>query len=534
MVAACGGHASLLDSNGDGSPEGDDGTGTPGEPGGSGVSDRSSASGSSSGSGVTGGSVPPSTDVSPEAPGSTSPGAVTGTTTVPAADAPPRTDSGTGTVVWTETGTGEAATGSVSVVAPSVRGVAGGFGPVGAATGGTFSEDAPEPVDCEVIHEWEDVTSCEENLECTNDFIYTFCSNEANDTWRCNCHSNYGYVTFELDSADSSAACDTVSELCTERVQPEYTERETCSIAYQSESIDYCDIQERCVQSAEVDEGITAVLERYNWTNCYSDGTGSLYCDCSTDTTYRNFQITGTSGSAACELVMDLCKDPTEVVFDEGDTTCRPEYQYPDDDMEDEPGMSGHCGLAQTCTTPAAVSDAVTALQNDWQSADCQQLADGTAFCSCHSLDMSLSFEMDTATVGSDTCTRALRACTSGEELVLSGPIDCQRSYQSAQDGQYCNAQLSCGQAGTIGDLSLVAYGGIDASCQILASGEPATCSCSSGTETASFELDVDATDAWDMCSLAAKRCPDLVEVQIGGSGDYYGEFGMGQVPLFL
>jgi hypothetical protein len=139
---------------------------------------------------------------------------------------------------------------------------------------------------------------------------------------------------------------------------------------------------------------------------------------------------------------------------------------------------------------------------------------------------------MEAATVDSGTCTRALRACTSGEELVLSGPIGCERSYQSAQGGQYCSAELRCGQAGTIGDMSLVAYGNVSANCQLLASGAPATCSCSSGTETASFEVDVDATDAWDMCSMAAERCPDLVEVQIGNSGDYYGFYPVG-VPLY-
>jgi hypothetical protein len=187
--------------------------------------------------------------------------------------------------------------------------------------------------------------------------------------------------------------------------------------------------------------------------------------------------------------------------------------------------MSGYCELYQTCTTPAEVSDTVTALQNDWQDAYCQQLADGRASCNCSSSSSNiwLNFDIEAATVDSGTCARALRACTSGEDLVLSGPIDCQRSHQSAYSGQSCEAGLSCSQAGTIGDLSLVAYGSINANCQILASGEPATCSCYSGMETASFEVDADTTDAWDVCSLASERCPDLVEVQIGSSDDYYG-----------
>ena len=147
---------------------------------------------------------------------------------------------------------------------------------------------------------------------------------------------------------------------------------------------------------------------------------------------------------------------------------------------------------------------------------------------------MWLEFDMvEASTLDINTCTRALRACTSGEELALSGPIDCERSYQSAYGGQSCDASLRCGQAGTLGGMSIVAYGSVSTNCQILASGEPATCWCYSGQQSTSFEVDVDATDAWDVCSVASERCPDLVEVQIGNPGNYYyGPGFYGEVPL--
>jgi hypothetical protein len=210
---------------------------------------------------------------------------------------------------------------------------------------------------------------------------------------------------------------------------------------------------------------------------------------------------------------MDLCDDPREVVFDESTTVCQPGYQS---------ASSGYCDVSKDCTRSAEVNDSITALQYDYQSASCQLLADGTASCYCQSVDMGLSFDMEASSVDNGTCTRALEICTSGEELALSGPVECERSFQSAGP-QYCDTQLRCGQAATINDQSLVAYGDLYVSCQILASGGPATCFCNSGQESASFE--VDATSAWDVCNVAAERCPDLVEVQIGygGTAGYYG-----------
>ena len=299
-----------------------------------------------------------------------------------------------------------------------------------------------------------------------------------------------------------------MAEVCTSREVPVFSEEETCVIDYQSASVDYCDIQERCSQTADLAEGVQALLSRYNYANCYTEGTdGALYCYCSDEMSSGSYQVSGTSGTAACELALDLCAGDVTVEFDDSSATCQTDYQSEG---------NGYCELQKRCSQSGEVSDTVTVEQIDGQYAWCQDQDDGTSNCSCQSTDRSMRFDIEVSTTDMSACTTALDVCAAEGDLVLEGPIACERQHQSAS-AEYCDTQLACTQSGTLGDLSLVAYGDLWANCQILASGSPATCTCSSGSVSESFEVDV--TDTWEVCNIAAERCPALVEVQIGQSG---------------
>lgn len=369
--------------------------------------------------------------------------------------------------------------------------------------------DAPDPVGCVTSTESVSESSCQIDLTCTNDYISTYCYWDGARSWWCDCSSFYGYQSFELSGADSSSACTTASELCRARVVPEFTEPEVCSVEYQYGDASYCDMQERCTRSSEVAEGVDAVLTTYNTASCYSDGTGALSCQCNNESTYRNYQISGVSGIPACELTLDLCDRDAELVFDEP-ATCGVTSTF---------GDSTYCDLQQTCTQTTEVSDGVAALQYDYQSAWCQALADGTSSCSCQTSARYLTFEMQASTVDSSACQSALVACTSEDELAFSGDVTCERAYQSAY-GNACDTQLKCTQPATLGRQSLLVVGSLNANCQLAASGSAWSCWCSSGANSATLE--VEGSDAWDVCAAASERCPSLVDVQFD-SGSYYG-----------
>jgi hypothetical protein len=425
-------------------------------------------------------------------------------------------DRGTGTTTGTVTGatgtvtgTTGTATGTVSEP-PSGVGVVGirGGTTVGPVPGGIYDE-GPAPVDCEPIRESTDADYCQTDLTCTNDSMFVFCGAAEDGSWGCQCSSNHRVLFYELTGVDSGSACVTAVEVCSAEELPEFTEPETCATQYQTQGSDHCDVQEQCTQSAEVSEGVTALRSNWKYANCYVEG-GQWLCYCGDDTTSQNYQISGTTAAAACQLARDLCDRDEEVVFD-GPQTCETAYQSVG---------SGYCELQRTCSQSTEVTDAATALRLEGQFANCQDLEDGTSACNCSDSEGNLRFDVATPATTLDTCTDALAVCAAADDIELSGAWECDRSYQSAGAG-WCDGQISCSQAATQGDLELQVYGDLFLSCQTQASDAPWNCTCSSGQESASLE--VESEDAWDVCSVAAERCPDLVEVQLGGGGDFIG-----------
>lgn len=433
-------------------------------------------------------------------------GAVTGTGT--AGGTTTITTGTAGTVGGAVLGTGG------MVVSPPPVAVGGGVfvgfgGGVMVGGGGSSLADAPAAVDCETAAEFSEPSYCQLDLSCQNDYISTYCYDQGSSTWRCDCGSSYGAVSFELSGADSSTACAIVSEVCSTREGLDFPDEESCVVEYQSTSGNYCDLQERCSRRVQVAEGVDAVLDRWRYANCYDDGTGRLICQCGDDMTNATYSLAGTTGMASCELALDLCGGQADVTF-EGPPTCTTSYQNV---------SQGYCDIQQECTESAAISDGVTALKYDSRWGSCQELEAGTASCTCQSEQRSLRMDLDMSVADSGACTRALDVCASQDELVLSGSVACERAYQSASAG-YCDTQLTCSQSATLGSLAMVVHGDLFASCQQTASDAPWTCSCGSGQESTRFELE--AAAGWDVCSTAAERCPELVEVQFDSAG-YWG-----------
>ena len=151
--------------------------------------------------------------------------------------------------------------------------------------------------------------------------------------------------------------------------------------------------------------------------------------------------------------------------------------------------------------------------------------SNGSAACNCSSSQGYMRFDTPGSASDLNTCSGALQICSSADAIALSGPIECAPSYQSA-NGQSCNAQLTCKQAGVLDSQSLLVYGDLYVNCSQPTAGGPWTCTCSSGQVSASFETT--AADGWDACSMYAETCPSAIDVHIGmSSGGGMGGIGL-------
>jgi len=391
----------------------------------------------------------------------------------------------------------------------------------GAVVGGTgaVAGEVPEPVGCEVQYEYGSLTEgyCEVDLACDNDSVYTYCWQEGTGRWLCDCSTNYFYQSYET-TVGSEAPCGAVVELCIDAESPAFTAPEACSPIYETAGSSSCEVQRECSRTAEIGDGISAIERRSEYASCYDNGAGLLRCDCSAGDAYASYELDGDPSVDQCWRVLDICGTPAPE--GEGTVTCEPAYDYSNSD---------YCQVDQYCTARVPVSDGVDIVYSNSEYGYCQSAADGTTNCSCSSLEGSLRFDLDGETENSAVCWAALDVCRDPAPLELSGSPTCTRAYQSAYTGG-CDAQVSCSQPASVGDLELVVYGDLYTYCSTNGAEGAFTCQCSSGQETVSFE--VEGADEWEVCSLAVGRCPDLVEVQYEGSGSYGGMGGIGPVPV--
>lgn len=360
--------------------------------------------------------------------------------------------------------------------------------------------DPPEPPEgCTPQQISASAYDCSMQMVCDGtDLVYSYCNNQNNGTWFCECQTNRTFQQFSLVGLGGSAACSAVADFCASGEVPNPGPEE-CVDSGSSRAASYCTVQETCTRPFELEDGVQAGLSRTRYASCSQQSTNVQLCSCQTGLQY---QISGQDGTTACDTLMDICEDPTPEL---GESVCVPQFTS---------GASGYCETQMQCTQTAEVADGVfaTLLDNRYLSCSSQGMGGGgRSVCYCSTNRTQTRFDVELP-ADAGLCSQVTAGCDiSGVEL--EGPITCSPASQSAGGG-YCNAQIDCRQAGTIGDFELSLYGSLYTDCQQINGAW--SCNCRTGTENATIEVEAD-TD-WDACTAAVAACPDVVEVKIGES----------------
>jgi hypothetical protein len=340
------------------------------------------------------------------------------------------------------------------------------------------------------------------------------CFDQGNGAWYCDCSSSTRYQSYNLGGVSNFAACEAAADLCASDEPPTPVGEEMCTPQFESRAATYCQLQSLCSQELEGSGATTVTRTRY--TSCQADTSGRLQCSCDNGYSYL---VEGEDGTTGCDTLEEVCKEPPGSVSFEGDPECAVERQATG---------TGYCETAQQCIQKAELQDGISVIQSSYGYANCSSNGNGDSMCTCSSATSTAQFDIAGETVGLESCNQAIGLCNRVSTLETSGPIECSRSFQSA-DAQYCNAQLQCRQDGTIDDTTIRAYGGLNISCSLLAAGSAWSCSCNSGNNYGTVE--VEAADGWDACTVGTEACQEEIEIEIGTTDGGIGRPGM-PVPV--
>jgi hypothetical protein len=381
----------------------------------------------------------------------------------------------------------------------AIGGLVGADGGATSAVGGsTGSIDPPPlPAGCKRVGDptWND-SYCQVDVACDNDYISAVCSVDYQNTWYCDCYGSNRYLNYVVKGAEPAEACAAVSQLCSSEDPLEVMGPETCVANDPGPQSTDCGLQ--CERTTELRGGVSATLTSWRYANCFEQN-GRQRCECYDGMMSRTFDISNVDGASGCRLALDLCDSDPPIVFD-GPTECETAYAY---------SYPGYCEMQQDCWQSATVRQDVVALRYDAQYSSCyDQMSSGT-YCNCYGNQSVLAFQLPGRLANSGACDDARAICTRPGDVVLSGGLECARSYQSAGP-DYCDAQITCTQPATWGDLDLIMHPEVWLNCQAESSGAW-LCVCSAGTQTVNFE--VESAQGWDVCTEAGQRCPDLVDV---------------------
>lgn len=335
---------------------------------------------------------------------------------------------------------------------------------------------------------------CNLNQACSTGYQSSWCSQNADATWTCQCNDGAQDKQFLVTTAD--APCEMVAELCPSVVVPDLTDREeTCTPAYTSVGTDNCRKQVNCSRGEAINDQVSIVQTSYSTSYC-SLYNGGLSCSCSSPTAAASFSLADTDVSAACDVGLAFCREGA--VEPVGERTCT---------VSDRSSGDTYCSTQQSCSETVS-ADGTEVTLNTGESSSCQTDVTGKTTCYCYSGLTSYTFSVDGA-IEATTCDSALGVCERGVELEPYGEATCKVSTQSASTAS-CSANSVCERAATAGDLTVGMQGSMYTYCQ--QNGDTWQCQCQTGAEVAT--VDVDAEDAWSACTDAIAKCPELVEVQ--------------------
>lgn len=349
---------------------------------------------------------------------------------------------------------------------------------------------------CETTSFSSSQTSCEVREECMSGYRYTFCTEQSEGDWSCQCSDSF--TARDLQVSAASAPCRDVNGVCSTLATPQATGEETCEVDTQTATSTYCEMQLNCAIATPITNDISAVLSDYRYASCSDDGDQGLSCSCSGNITTRSFTLTGTTPQEGCEPAAALCGGvPLRTV---GEEDCTVEYEY---------SASNSCQRQENCERTVASGDAEAAL-SETKTANCSTDSDDVTTCSCSNSTRSYAFALGGDVDPIDACPSAIDVCDSTDTPEPSGPIECELATQMATS-DYCSATTQCTQVAVIEGVEIELHGTVSSYCQ--PNGDAWYCQCTSGT--ASSSVTVEADEAWDACEEVAEQCPDLVGIQI-------------------
>nr|PZN19644.1 MAG: hypothetical protein DIU78_20690 [Pseudomonadota bacterium] len=395
---------------------------------------------------------------------------------------------------------------------------AGGTGGSGGLAGGTSKggevgskggspslppEDPPPMEGCEPRAASAGPDYCKVDHICENNqFLSTFCLADGTGVLACSCQGASRYQDYLIEGASGLAACELVAEVCAEGEEVSFEDPPECSTRERSMGLDYCGLTEVCRRKADLGNGVTAVLNESKSTNCYRESTTSVYCECVGNTgNYRGYRLQTSDLGDACDVLHGICGSEDPEV--EGETECTATHQSSGTD---------YCEVNETCTDTFEIADGVVAVSQYSRWASCTRSGDGLR-CHCQGDDGALELGR-AGTPSPETCRDTLEICRALDALEVTGEAECRQRSQFG-DVDFCNASLECAMDATIGDEPVRVFGNLDVHCNRFSG----NWSCGCNTYADSATLTVDASDAWEACTEATKRCPEAVDVQPSAGG---------------
>lgn len=248
--------------------------------------------------------------------------------------------------------------------------------------------------------------------------------------------------------------------------------------------------------------------DSYQEAYCGQNG-DTVNCECYTESTRMSLELSNIGIGDSCAFAAELCASGETPAFDDP-AVCELTWEYAGRD---------YCDNETRCTQSADLADGVAAKSHTYSYAGCRLISTGVWQCDCYADGANASFRIPTTADSSDVCAQGTDICHDVQSVEPSGPISCSQNFQWSS-GQSCSASLECTQNAKVGDIDVGMMGSISAQCEGNDGGYD--CYCSSGNDVVAVE--VTSEDApWDVCTEVVQGCPELVGIQFGQSGGYYG-----------
>ena len=398
----------------------------------------------------------------------------------------------------------------------TAKGGAGGTGGKAPSAGGgvaggvpTLPGDLPlPPANCKALSQAATTEMCTYSFECEAVALYSRCDVGQNDTWACQCATSAGGAVIKelmLRGVEGATACGVMARAC---LTDTPAGDRVCERTSEGATANDCQLEDSCGPSFELGSGINAHGVERRSVSCSRTNDGKFSCTCLPQLLGKqDHTVTAPSSQAACEAMIDVCRDgfPASAA----PPICT--------DGLDTPTPTT-CGVTRQCTQSAALSNGASLTSAITRYTGCygglEGSVDGQSICTCEG-GLLASFTLQAnVEIGTDACRTMLDACTGATKLEPTGPVDCKIASKNAQ-AHACDAKLVCTRALRLGAVDVVGQGELDFTCQQAASGGPWWCACVSKGAPKVFELG-SAPSAEDVCYAAVDRCMQEVEVEFG------------------